>query len=264
MYFGQKEINFWPAFADILFLLFVLVMVAGSNYIDVPDNLSEAQEKIKELLTKIVSLEDENQRLIKENDALKEITKNGELKCGIAEDFLIRVKIDLDQVGIGSSIKDCGLQLEESLLYEFGSAQLKDPVKARQLLRIIIEHADDLIQTSPGAIDTIAIGGHADCRGSSESNYFLGAQRAMSLYNLAKQIIINEDYTPEGRNRLLAYMTTRSFGEYRPLDVTDCSCALGSVYDRKKCAINRRVEIIILGNVGLGGHSWTYLPTDYR
>jgi len=154
--------------------------------------------------------------------------------------------------------------LDESLLFEFGSAQLKDIEKARELLRIIIKHADTLIKTSPGAIDTIAIGGHADCRGSSESNYYLGAQRAMSLYNLAKKIITNEDYTEEGRNRLLAFFTTRSFGEYRPLDIVNCSCAPGNVYDRKKCAINRRVEIIILGNVGLGGHSWTYLPTDYR
>lgn len=264
MILGRKEINFWPAYADILFVFFIMVLVVATYEYDFIDKSDS-----KDLLPKLNNLEDENKKLKAEIEKLKALipkpsekgaSKNN-LNCGLGDEFLLGIQNDLESKKIPATIKNCSLVLKEGLLFDLGKSNLKNFIQAKELISTIIEHANKLTKSdSKQTIDAIVIEGHADCSGGSNENFDLGYKRSMALYKLALQIIEEKQYDIETKNRLLAYLTPRSFGEYRPLyEASDCDCSTPNSYKVSKCEKNRRVEIFILGKVGDPERSWKFL-----
>ncbi len=287
MFIGRKEVNFWPAYADMMFVLFILsfVIAIGGYSLgrkaeeyrqrafasekkamefkkqlkDRNEPLTRAQKAVSYWKNKVSKQEIELANLQIEVDKLKirvaELERGheppgtpGAAHCGLAEDFVTKVMSDLEKAQLGTDVAErtgCGVELKEALLFDVGKAELTDRAKATTVVSILLQNARKLIAENSEALDSIIIEGHADCKGTKEANSTLGLERSQALFAIVKEVL--SSYDKETQFKLGAYLSNRSFGEFRPLKDVKCSA---QHYDKVECQRNRRVEITVVGRVG--------------
>lgn len=289
MFLGRKEVNFWPAYADMMFVLFILffVMAVGAyralkNPVDfhnlrkvaesyrrsanasemkveaLKNQLKDKDKQLKDAQNLASNWKDTASRLQEENDKLKRGSdpsgKPGAAHCGLAEDFVTNVLSGLEaELGKDSALRTgCGVTLKEALLFDVGRAEIKDRKRAETVVTILLKHALNLINKNPTALDSIIIEGHADSKGFERDNYELGLRRSQALFEIVQQVL-KRDYDRETQFKLRAYLSNRSFGEFRPLENVYCSA---QQYNPSECQPNRRVEIAVVGRVGTHAPNW--------
>lgn len=220
-----RQFNYWIAFADIVFMLFVTVLVLAAR-----GQLSlraEQKEKV---------------RLQKANDVLQAKVENL-FACRGADPLLDAFSACIERrFGRGKAVKrnPCAVTVGENLIqFEMGKDKPKDPDAAGTVVRCLCETTTAFQEKSPTAfkqVETIHIDGFTDCRGEVRANALLGAQRSLRLYGMLLDEIdrnagLESDATRRGL--LLGKFAVRSFGETRPVPDSKCTESGGFDDDRR-------------------------------
>ena len=144
------------------------------------------------------------------------------------QESMSRAMGDSSKVSIGDN---GNIILNESILFDVGSSEIKDEAKPALDLMIDVFVAVLSDENNSKYIDTIVISGHTDSTGTDESNRILSTDRANAVLN----------YLLSGRGGKLApyarYFCAAGYGETRP--VASNNTAEGRTS-------NRRIEISII------------------
>jgi outer membrane protein OmpA-like peptidoglycan-associated protein len=284
MLLSRKEVHPWPAFSDLMFILFLSTLVVAAGVIGL------VESKWKELDTKEQNLTEAQKKLDAEKAAHEEL--KARLKaagfdvdqkqlCGLATPVVDAIKSCLKDAprptGDQSSVvlsdsRSCGITItginfvQNTAEFDAGSKTNADIVA-----RCIIEGAQKLLlleaQSGAGGgtgnasggigLDAISIEGYADRCGYASwgllkrSAIDLPAARAKRVYDLVVDQVAEKD-----RWAILARISTSSFGPYRSVTGGECDCR-----HRSTCSADRRVEIVVRGRIGLAGPNWTPPPS---
>ncbi len=220
-----RQFNYWIAFADIVFMLFVTVLVLAARG-QLRLNIEE-KEKV---------------RLQKANDVLQAKVENL-FACRGADPLLDAFSACVARkFGRGKAVKrnPCAVTVGENLIrFEMGKDKPMDSDAAGSVVRCLCDTTTAFLQKSPAAfqqVETIHIDGFTDCRGELRDNALLGAQRSLRLYGmLLDEISQNASLRSDGRRRglMLAKFAVRSFGETRPVPNSRCTERDGFDDDRR-------------------------------
>lgn len=209
--------SYFASFTDmlvgIIFIFIILLMIVANDFKAAADSvtkLNESRDKI-----------------------LKEIKKS-------LDDIGVQVAIDTEQ-GV--------LRLPESILFGVNEYELNNKgqenikklanVLAKYLPCISIaiddhkrEECDQLDLSSKDGLDAVFIEGHTDSNGTSEHNWLLSAQRAISVF---KQITLAEPFLNEGIKNTtgIPVLNVSGYQARRPADPSQPN----------NHALNRRIEL---------------------
>ena len=265
MLLSRKEINIWPAFSDLMFVLAITMLVIGGAVV-----VLVKQERDKLAVLK-KNLEKKEQRLqgIREKLKVAGINPDNIGGCGLADPVVQVMEDCLRSHGVAFERRECSLAVESSITFGFNQSRL-DPGSrqvAGQVAQCVIMGARKLVEMeqpmsasktleSGVALDAISIEGHADACGYrswaqlQREGIPLPHNRAQAVYDLVFEAM--KDLDDISRYELLAHIATRAFGPYRPLRDSACDCQSSS----DNCAQDRRVEIIVQGRVGASQPNW--------
>ncbi len=189
---GGSGINPWPAFADVLFMLFVTTLVAAAV---ITHWAVRSEERLK--------------------------------GCGASKDFMVNFS---KCVGAPAQETEnvCKVSLgEERLRFAEDEATLAESSQefGRTLASCLV---DELVRASSDerlfqSIEFIAIDGYTDCVGDDRKNLALGADRASTLYGFVLDVVEVRGLTPGLRAGVLGKIAIRSFGKTRPLPASPCA-----------------------------------------
>ncbi len=206
-------INPWPAFADVLFMLFVTTLIAAGV---ITHWAVRSEERLK--------------------------------GCGASKDFMVNFS---SCVGAPAQETEnvCKVSLgEERLRFAEDKATLADTSQefGRTLASCLV---DELVRASADdklfqSIEFVAIDGYTDCVGDDRKNLGLGADRASTLYGFVLDAVDSRGLEPSLRAQVLSKITIRSFGKSRPLPASPCA----KDPDKNRYAssdADRRVEIAV-------------------
>jgi outer membrane protein OmpA-like peptidoglycan-associated protein len=235
-----RQFNFWIAFADIVFMLFVTVLVLAAR---AQMSLVDAEEGRNEL-------EKKNQSLQAQMDSLYGCRGAEELldqfsSC-IAAEFGPRKKKETNP---------CAVTVGEDLVrFPSNSHEPADARAAGSVIRCLFETTARFARDSPAAFEqirTIHIDGFTDCEGDLAANAGLGARRGLRLYAMLLDQIRGDpalSADPVRQANLLSKFAVRSFGETQPVPYSRCA-ERGSFDD------DRRVTVTIDMKFERGGFS---------
>jgi hypothetical protein len=238
-----RTLNFWPAFSDMMLALFICGVTAAAVL---------RREKVE--------IEGQKQALEGENTALRqEITRlkaNG-LTCSAETQQFIDTLVECVETDVGRPglvAKDvCAVSVGEDLVgFRYGLARPlpgSSGAHARTLARCLYDAEKDFLRKSPaafGAIESIYLDGHTDCKGDDLENVRLGAERAMFLYDLYRDEANKDgEASPEDVKRLVSKVNLRSFGSHLPTKASECATAGKDARDRRvTVAVKPRVTLL--------------------
>jgi hypothetical protein len=220
-----RQFNYWIAFADIVFMLFVSVLVLAAR----------GQLRLNEE-------EKDKVRLRKDNAVLRAKVENL-FACHGADPLLDAFSACIERTfGRGKAVKrnPCAVTVGENLIrFEMGKDKPMDPGAAASVVHCLCDTTTGFLEESPAAfhqVETIHIDGFTDCRGELRDNALLGAQRSLRLYGmLLDEISRNASLQSDERKRglMLAKFAVRSFGETRPVPNSRCTERDGFDDDRR-------------------------------
>ncbi|MFN7142778.1 MAG: OmpA family protein [Myxococcota bacterium] len=203
--------NPWPAFADMLFMLFVTTLL-GAGVITTWAVRSE--ERLK--------------------------------GCGVAEDLMERFQscVGAERVAESSA---CKVSIgEDRLRFEEGKAELTGPSEdyARRVAECLVEVVDVALADPEVSerLDVVTIDGFTDCRGDQTDNLQLGALRGAHLFRYVIEAAEAKGWDASHRADVFGRVAIRSFGKNRPTRASPCASGpekgLFTSFDA-----DRRVEI---------------------
>lgn len=275
MLLSRKEINIWPAFSDLMFILAITVLVIGGAVMALVQQekkvLNDAKDKLAVLRENIDRKEKKLQR-IRENLRYAGINPDKIGDCGLAGPVVKVMENCLLSHKVAFERRACSLAVENSITFGFNKSQLSSQGRhmASLVANCVIKGAKKLVKMEKAmadgdagrggvALDSISIEGHADACGYRNWSQLrregipLPHNRAQAVYKLVFDAM--RDLEDEHRYELLAHIATRAFGPYRPLRDSNCDCRSYVT----TCAQDRRVEIIVQGRIGARQPNWTPL-----
>ncbi|MHB8876048.1 MAG: OmpA family protein [Myxococcaceae bacterium] len=269
MLLSRREINVWPAFADMTFMLAVtLLVIAGGVFALVQSK--EAELKLKE--DRVVKL---NERLL----ALGVDPETQDSSCGLATPVVEAMAGCLAAAHLRVEKRACSLSVEDAVRFRSDESRLEGKAleNAKLIARCIIVGTERLIAADAQmnatikseasfGLDSISIEGHADRCGygsydNLERSMNIPYSRAKAVYALVfrdvQRATLSREYKPEQAAAILSRIAVRSFGPYRPLSKSSCTCGTATTSaDGLACAADRRVEIVVQGRVGSAESNW--------
>lgn len=203
------ESNPWPAFADILFMLYVTTLLAAGV---ITTWAIRSEEKLR--------------------------------GCGAAAVLVQRFGecLEVDHVENSSA---CKVSIgEDRLRFQSGKAELSGDSEAYAAMMgaCLVKIVDGALadREISERLDVVSIDGFTDCKGDQMDNLELGALRASVLFEHAAAA--TESWEPAHRADVLGRITVRSFGKNRP--TSGSPCAAGSEKGLfAEFADDRRVEV---------------------
>jgi len=224
-----RQINYWIALADIVFMLFVVALIVAAREQVTSQRLAREQKTLVEA----------NRTLRTEMDSLyrcrgAEVLLDGFSGC-LSRTFRTsrHVERDLCAVTVG----------EDLIRFTEGSDRPIDPTAARQVIRCLYDSTRTFAGRQRGDFDAIAnidLDGFTDCKGTVASNVQLGARRALQLYSMLLQEVEADRDTPlapEEKRRFLSKFAVRSFGQVRPVPQSRCN-EVGQFADDRRVTIS--------------------------
>lgn len=186
------ESNPWPAFADILFMLYVTTLLAAGV-----------------ITTWAIKSE---QRL-----------KGCGAAAALVDSFGKRLSLDGERAERSTA---CKVSIgEDRLRFESGKAELTGDSKefAQRMGIALVETVDEALKDAAIAerLDVVSIDGFTDCKGDQIKNLQLGALRASLLFEHA--VAATKDWDAAHRADVLSRITVRSFGKNRPSEQSPCA-----------------------------------------
>ncbi len=246
MLFSRREVNVWPGFSDIMFMLAVSTLVVAGA---------------------VVMAEREQAKTLAEWEA-KLIAYGIDLKskseCGRSTPVIEQLRACLERKGIKVRLRGCSIEVENAVLFDSRSSVLSSAAreKIERFAPCITDAAKSVAEMPRSGIglDSIVIEGHSDRCGyenwqlANDSGMGLAALRAQAVYNVVFEQLIKAAGRPDAGpvEPLLARITTRSLGPYRPVSGAECTCDPVSA----GCEADRRVEIVVQGRVGKAEEPW--------
>lgn len=256
---GTREI--WPAFTDVMstmaLIMFVLVLLAYVQNL-VSEKRQEAyrlQIAASENQLRVVQAEvmagkaqlAASQVKLLEQQALVTTSNEqlGNLRAQLQSIAVLRVSVlgklksaietQLAKPGTGSQVATIGdngdIAVNESLVFEYNSHAVKD--EAKPVLDALAKALGNLLADNEvrANIDTIAIQGHTDERGSVPFNWELSAKRATAVlqYLFQSNPVLADAYG--------SYFAASAFSKFRPVNPEKTEAA----YQQ-----NRRIEISVV------------------
>lgn len=214
------DLNPWPAFADMLFMLFVLSIVSAAA---ITDWALDSESKLRGCGSSKVFMEGFA-------ECVDVPPSETESAC----------KVSLEEARLRFQTSDTRLRQESQL---FG--QSVADCLAKSLIAAAISDDAQVFDS----IEFVSIDGHTDCVGSDVENLRLGSGRALTLYEMFltavdTSSVAGEPLPADLRAAVLSKVTIRSFGKSRPLP--DSPCAQDT--ERGRFApfdADRRVEIAV-------------------
>ena len=252
----------WPAFTDVMstmaLIMFVLVLLAYVRNLIGEKRLQDFQHRIaaSELQLKSVQAEvfagraelaASQSKLLEQQAVVADSNRQlGNLRAQLQSIAVLRVSVLAKlkaaiEAQLGSTGPDSGqsvtigdngdIAVNESLMFEYGSFGIKNEAKpfldslAKALGNIL---ADDSVRAN---IDTIAIQGHTDERGSATFNWDLSAKRATAVleYLFQTNKVLADSYG--------SYFAASAYSKFRPVNREQSEAA----YQQ-----NRRIEISVV------------------
>lgn len=251
MLFSRKEVNVWPGFSDLMFMLAVTMMVVSGGV--------------------VMSVNRQAAELGKQRQTLKEmgLDPDAQEPCGLGAKVIKDLRACLNGASVSVTQRGCGLMIDSAILFGLNDARLTTGARrtVERVAPCIVDAAKAVASTqiTDGAgLDSIVIEGHTDrCfyenwdAVNKKGGMGLAADRASTVYNVVfEQVTSGPAAAPPGeRERILARITTRALGPFRPVDDSKCDC-------REKataCDGDRRVEIVVQGRVGSAKENWKSL-----
>ncbi len=211
------DLNPWPAFSDVLFMLFITTLIGAGV---ITHWAVSSEERLEEQLK----------------------------GCGAAKQFMRGLSSCLE-APFDESDAACKVSLgEERLLFRSGQStlDLASESFAEQLGACLADglmfaHEDKVLFDS---IEFVAIDGYTDCYGEEMENLLLGARRAYTIYGFFIEEVNSRGLPPTLRAELLQKVSIRSYGRNRPRPESPCAKdPEGSRY--RAFAADRRVELSI-------------------
>jgi outer membrane protein OmpA-like peptidoglycan-associated protein len=231
-----RQFNFWIAFADIVFMLFVTVLVLAARG---QVSLSSAQGEMKKLIA-------QNNNLAAERSALQDQVKNL-FGCRGAEALLDQFSACItSEFGSkrGKEPNPCAVTVGEDLIrFPSNSDQPADVRAARAVVGCLFDTTARFARESPvkfEQIQTIHIDGFTDCEGELGQNAVLGARRSLRLYAMLLDEVRSDPalrFDPDKQASLLSKFAVRSFGETRPVPFSRCA-ERGSFDDDRRVTVS--------------------------
>jgi chemotaxis protein MotB len=209
--------SYFASFTDmlvgIIFIFIILLMIVANNFQEAADSVTKTNEA--------------------RNKVLREIERS-------LNEQGVPVKVDIEQ---GT------LRLPESILFGVNEYELNDKGKKNlaTLAKVLVVYlpcisvtddksrlaaCDSLNLASKDGLDAVFIEGHTDSTGSEDHNWFLSAQRAISVF---RELTLAEPYLNRGIKNTtgVPVLNVSGYEARRPADVNDPN----------NFALNRRIEL---------------------
>jgi len=259
MLLSRREVNMWPAFADLMFVFaLTTLVVAGGLAIHAQAQIKKSQAQIKK----------SNDEIKRYRDDLERAGIGPNAHCGLATKVVDTMSACLqEEPAVNFTPHDCSLSIDGAILFNFKKTTLSDDPEARRrarhIARCVVRGASKIVEddgSHPDGIglDAISIEGHADACGYTNLEglgpQHFGAERANAVYNLVFDEVRSSTSSEKDRLAVLARVSTRSFGSFRPLRGSRCDCSRS--HAEQACADDRRVEIVVQGRLGTGQPNW--------
>lgn len=229
----QVDQNFWPAFADYMLALVLILIIFIGSIVSLSDEKAKQRKAIESLqnltITKLCSVLNASCRESSEYKGWKEIVYNNKSR-------------ELTGITIRNTLETQQFRFGDKILFQEGSDNLL--ASGAQILRAV----GNIFLNPQIKIREIQIQGHADntpVRGELiryKSNLELAAARAITVFAFLRDSLLLDPNTIK--------MSANSFGEYfpvvrdesQPWTKTDTEEANNT---EGKRAVNRRIEILI-------------------
>lgn len=222
-----RGVNYWIAFADIVFMLFIVMLIAAS---DARRNHEQSGRELEVAKEQIHTLQFQIDRMFGCKDT--KTLLQGFSAC-LAQNFGNQI--------FAESADPCTVTVGENLIrFQEGGDVPIEPQAARTVMSCLYRSAKTFRHDDPAtfqAIKTIQIDGFTDCKGELLANTQLGSRRSIRLYSLLLDEIRQSSQPSEG-SEVLSKFAVRSFGETRPMP--DSLCSQQGVF-----ADDRRVTISV-------------------
>lgn len=230
---ARHTANVWIAYADLLFVLFLVVLLAGASFQDAAESAeteAKVQKKKIDLLAGQVRLarqeaaekarQAEAQRMA--NEQLR-IELARRVQCADARPLLDNLSACIARAAsVDQPLRAdrCSLTLREDLLrFETTRAVPIELARARAIAACVYSSAREFRTEHPESfrsIATISFEGHTDCEGTASRNMRLGSERSLTLYGLLLQAApVSEQRDRDG---VLSKIAVRSYGLHKPVD----------------------------------------------
>lgn len=215
------ELNPWPAFADMLFMLFVTTMVAS---VVITSWAVTSEEKLRGCGSSKVFMEDFADCL-----GANYVETDNACKVSLGDS---RLKFATNQVMLAPAFQQYGQEVATCL--------------ADSVAVLATVDNPDVLQS----IEFISIDGHTDCQGNDINNVRLGAGRASTIYEMFLEAVEERELEPSVRAAVLGKVAVRSFGKARPLPGSPCAADPDGGKFAEHPA-DRRVEIAVTSRLQL-------------
>jgi hypothetical protein len=279
MILSRKEVHPWPAFSDLMFILFLSTLVVAAGVIGLVESKRKLLEDEEESF-KIAKKKWEEEKAAHEE--LKRKLKaagfdiDQEHLCGLAAPVVETIQSCItsesgsdsaNRRSMGHAGTTCGITITGiNFIKDTAQFDAESKKNAEIVARCIIKGAHRLLEleaqsaaangSGKGAgglgLDAISIEGYADRCGYGswatlkKTANDLPASRAKRVYDLVVDQVAEKD-----RWAILARISTSAFGPYRSVTGEKCDCQ-----NRNTCSPDRRVEIVVRGRIGLAGPNW--------
>lgn len=206
----SKGVNYWIAFADIVFMLFITMLIVAD---DARRDSSRATRELEQARIQVKTLQSQMDRMFGCRDT--KTLLQGFSAC-LTRNFGDRV--------VSDSPDPCAVTVGEDLIrfIEGGDVPI-DGVAAGTVMSCLYHSAASFQKNDPAtfqAIKTIHIDGFTDCKGELLANARLGSKRSVQLYSLLLDEIRRE--ADPSAQAVLGKFAVRSFGETRPVAGSRC------------------------------------------
>lgn len=224
--------------------------------------LEQQRADVERMQRELGQKHEENERLV---GLMREMgldtEEGGGLDCGLATPVVSAIENCLAKSAVPVQRRGCSISVEGAIEFDFNSTRLspESGPRAEKIAECVIAGAERVGDLEGTGLDAISIEGHADACGFPDwdrvrtAGMELPAGRAKVVYDLVFKKVVAPDspYNELDKARLLGRIATRSFGPYRPLADSACDCS-----QPESCRANRRVEIIVQGQIGSARPNW--------